>query len=136
MRQRSGFCATRIIRLFRKHWLRAIWSVSRRKASEFMASTFRLLLGGSPASEDLYTQMTSLEVEENADLPGAIQLNLPVNGTSAGDFTFVNDNALKPFASIAVVVKVEGKADECIFDGFVLSHKLHLQTGTTASTLQ
>jgi phage protein D len=101
-----------------------------------MASTFRLLLGGSPAGEELYTQMTSLEVEENADLPGAVQLNLPVNATDAGDLTFVNDSTLQPFSSIAVVASLEGKRDECIFDGFVLSHKLHLQTGTTASTLQ
>src|SRR5262249_54750970 len=38
--------------------------------------------------------------------------------------------------NVAVVATVEGKPDECIFDGFVLSHKLHLQTGTTVSTLQ
>jgi phage protein D len=101
-----------------------------------MATTFRLLLGGSPANEDLYTQMTSIEVEENADLPGAIQLNLPVNVTDAGDLTFVTDSKLQPFASIAVVATVDGKPDECVFDGFVLSHKLHLRTGTTASTLQ
>jgi phage protein D len=100
-----------------------------------MASSFQLLLGGSPASEDLYTQMTSIEVEEHADLPGAIQLSLPVSATSAGDLTFINDNTLKAFANIAVVATVDGRADECIFDGFVLSHKLHVRTGTTASTL-
>ncbi len=101
-----------------------------------MPSTFRLLLGGSSASEDLYTQMTSIEVEENADLPGAFQLNLPVNATSAGDLTFINDSTLQPFANVAVVATVKDKPDECIFDGFVLSHKLQLHTGTTASTLQ
>ena len=38
-----------------------------------MASTFRLLLDGTPADDALLTAMTSLEVEENADLPGAMQ---------------------------------------------------------------
>jgi phage protein D len=80
--------------------------------------------------------MTSLEVEENVDLPGAIQLSLPVNATDAGDLAFVNDATLQPFATVAVVAAVEGKADECIFDGFVLSHKLHLETGTTGSMLE
>ena len=29
-----------------------------------------------------------------------------------------------------------GQSPQCIFDGYVLSHKLHLETGITASTLQ
>ncbi len=101
-----------------------------------MANTFRLLLGGAAADANLVNQMTSLEVEENVDLPGAVQLTLPVNATDAGDLTWVNDSGLQPFASVAVVATIEGQADECIFDGFVLSHKLHLETGTTAATLQ
>jgi len=101
-----------------------------------MPSTFQLLLDGTPADETLIAQMTMLEVEENVDLPGAIQMSLPVNATDANDLTFVNDSGLKPFANLSVVAAVEGKPDECIFDGFVLSHKLHLETGTTGSTLQ
>jgi hypothetical protein len=101
-----------------------------------MANTFQLLLDGTPADNDLYTVMSSLEVEENADLPGAIQLNLPVSHSDSGDLTYVSDRRFKPFANLAVVATPEGKATECIFDGYVLSHKLHLETGTTASTLQ
>src|SRR5882724_9756982 len=101
-----------------------------------MASTFRLLLDGTPADDTLYTVMGALEVEENADLPGAIQLHLPVDRSDAGDLTFVSNDRFKPFANLAVVATPEGKSAECIFDGYVLTHKLHLQTGTTGSTLQ
>src|SRR5260370_12982886 len=101
-----------------------------------MANTFQLLLDGKPADNDLYTVMSSLEVEENADLPGAIQLNLPVSRSDSGDLTYVSDSRFKPFANLAVVATPEGKATACIFDGYVLSHILHLETGTTASTLQ
>lgn len=101
-----------------------------------MASSFQLIFNGTPADDDLSNNISSLEVEENADLPGAISINLPVTTTEAGDLTFVNDDRFQPFANLAVVATPEDKADECIFDGCVLAHKLHLETGTTASTLQ
>jgi hypothetical protein len=101
-----------------------------------MANTFRLLMNGTAADDTFYTELSSLEVEENADLPGAIQLTLPVDRSDAGDLTYVTDGRLKPFANLAVVATPEGGADQCIFDGFVLAHKLHLQRGNTGSTLQ
>jgi phage protein D len=101
-----------------------------------MASTFRVVLNQVAADEDFYTQMTSLEVEDNIDLPAAFQLQLPVSRSGSGGLTFVDDDAFQPFASFAVVVSVEGQAPECIFDGLVLSHKLHMETGTTSASLQ
>jgi phage protein D len=101
-----------------------------------MASSFQLLMDGTAADDAFYLSLSSLEVEENIDLPGAIQLNLSVSNSDEGDLTFVNDSRLKPFANLAVVVTPEGQSGQCIFDGYVLSHKLHLETGTTASTLQ
>lgn len=101
-----------------------------------MTNTFQLLFDGTPADDDFYTALSSLEVEENADLPGAIQLNLPVSRSDAGDLIYSGDSRFKPFANLAVVATPEGKSAECIFDGYILSHKLHLETGTTASTLQ
>ena len=98
--------------------------------------SYQLLSDGQAAEDDFYTQMSSLEVEENLELPGAFQLHLPVSRTNTGELSFVNDARLRPFANLAVVATVEGKPVECIFDGFVLSHKLHLQTGTTSSTLE
>jgi hypothetical protein len=101
-----------------------------------MASTYQLILNGKPADDDLYTALSSIEVEENADLPGAIQLNLPVSRTADGDLQYVNDSAFQPLANLAVVATADGQSSQCIFDGYVLSHKLHLETGITASTLQ
>ncbi|MEH2028377.1 MAG: hypothetical protein V7K67_01625 [Nostoc sp.] len=101
-----------------------------------MASTFRLFFNGTAADDNFYNTLSTLEVEENIDLPGAIQLNLPVSHSGDGDLTFVNDARLKPLANLAVVVIPDNKSAECIFDGYVLSHKLHLETGTTNATLQ
>jgi phage protein D len=101
-----------------------------------MASTYQLIINGTPADDALYTALTSVEVEENADLPGAIQLNLPVSRTANGDLQYVNDSCFQPLANLAVVATADGQSPQCIFDGFVLSHKLHLETGITASTLQ
>jgi phage protein D len=101
-----------------------------------VASVFQLLLDGAPADEDLYTALSSLEVEENADLPGAVLLTLAVNRTKDGDLDFPTDKRLRPLANIAVVAAPEEGKDECIFDGYVLSHKLHLETGVTAATLE
>jgi hypothetical protein len=101
-----------------------------------MASTFRLLFDGAPADGELYTALTSLEVEENVDMPGAIQLSLPVSRTDDGELSYVTDDRFKPFANLAVVATPEDKPDECIFDGYVLSQKLHLETGTVSSSLK
>jgi hypothetical protein len=101
-----------------------------------MASTFQILFNGTPADNDFYTSLVSLEVEENADLPGAIQLDLPVDRTADGDITLINDSRFQPLANLAVVVTPEGKGAQCIFDGYVLAHKIHLQTGVTNSSLE
>lgn len=101
-----------------------------------MASTFQLLLNGTAADDDLQNALSSVDVEENADLPGAIQLNLAISRSATADLTFVNDAGLQPFANIAIIATPEDKPDECIFDGYVLSHKLHLETGITNSSLQ
>ena len=101
-----------------------------------MAGTYQLILNGTPVDDDFYTKLTALEVEESVDLPGAILFKLPVSTNDAQDIDFVNDDRLQPFATAAVVASQEGEDDQCIFDGLVLSHKLHLQTGTVASELQ
>jgi phage protein D len=101
-----------------------------------MADTYQFLINGSAADDKLITVMGPLEVEENADMPGAIQLTLPVDSDGNGDLTFVNDDRFQPLSNLAVVSTPDGGSDECIFDGYVLSNKLHLEKGTTGSTLQ
>jgi phage protein D len=100
-----------------------------------MAGTFQILLNGQPVEDDFYTKVTTLEVEENLDLPGAFLMKLPVTTDGSGDLTMVNDARLQPFSTVAIVAKQENNPDECIFDGLVLSHKLHLETGAVSSTV-
>jgi len=101
-----------------------------------MPSTFQLLMDGTAADEALYGALALVEVEENVDLPGAIELSLPVDRSEDGDLTFVSDPRFKPFANLALVAQLEDGQPECLFDGYVLSHKAHLETGITASTLK
>ena len=126
-----------------------------------MPSSYQILLNGNAADADFYTAVSLLEIEENLDLPGAVQLSLPVGRTDAGDLTYVSDTRLQPMVNLAVVVTppsgsaagaiapglgrggVSGSASgaaavlqrRCIFDGYILSHKLHLETGNANSTL-
>src|SRR5271165_4911446 len=101
-----------------------------------MGATFQFLINGDPADDQLLTAMGPLEIEENADLPGAIQVLVPVDSDGNGDLSFVNDSRFQPFVNLAVVAAPDGGPDQCIFDGYVLSNKLHLQKGTTGSSLQ
>jgi hypothetical protein len=101
-----------------------------------MSSTFQFLINGAPADDDLLNAMGPLEVEENADMPSAIQVSLPVDSDGSGDLTFVNDSRFQPFVNLAVVATPPGQSDQCIFDGYILSSKLHLQKGATGSSLQ
>jgi hypothetical protein len=101
-----------------------------------VASTFQVLFNGTPAEDQFYNSLTMLEVEENAELPDAVELSLSVNPTAGGDLDYPSDSRLGPLANVAVVAQPEGGSQECIFDGYVLSHKLHLQTATASSTLK
>ena len=100
-----------------------------------MPTTFQVLFNGTAADDTFYDQLTSLEVEENADLPGAIQMTLPVIASS-GDLTFVDDDRVQPFSNIAVVITPPDSPAQCVFDGYVLSHKLHLERGIVSSKLE
>lgn len=106
-----------------------------------MADSFQVLFGDEAdgADDAFYDRLASLEVEENADLPGAVQLLLPIGaaGPQGGeDLTDVGDKRFKPYGRIAVVAKPDAGSDACIFDGYVLSHRIHLDRGTTAATLR
>ena len=117
-----------------------------------MAATYQILLNGQAVDAGFYTDLVSLEVEESLDLPGAVELHLPVVATNSGDLTYISDPGLQPFSSLSVVVNPPGgsgsgglsgllsggssaSSAQCIFDGYVLSQKIHLDTGTTKSNV-
>jgi hypothetical protein len=97
--------------------------------------TIQLGIGGTPAPDAFYDAIAQLEVEESSDQPGALLLRLPVNRTSAGDLQFVGDGTFEPQTNITLVITVPGSPAQCIFDGYVLSWRLHLDRASTASTL-
>jgi phage protein D len=101
-----------------------------------MVGTFQLILNGTAVDDGFYTAMGTLEVEENVDLPAAILIKLPVSTDDHGDLTYVSDDRFQPFATMAVVAQQEDAPDQCIFDGFVLSSKLHLTTGVVGCALE
>lgn len=101
-----------------------------------MGHAFRILVGGAAVDPSLYTDVVSLDVEENVDLPGAFELTVPVATDGTGDYTYVNDSRFQPFSPIAVEVDVDGQGTQCIFDGVVLSHTLHVDRGTTGASLK
>src|SRR5262249_50825217 len=114
-----------------------------------MPGTYQILLNGQPADRDLYTAVASLEVEESMDVPGAVQLTVPIARSSDGDLVYVSEGPLGPLVNLAVVATLGGggapggaggvaggaalggastvSQTQCIFDGYVLSHKIHLE---------
>jgi Phage tail baseplate hub (GPD) len=124
-----------------------------------MPNKYTLTLGGQPADDTLYTLITSLEVEEGMDMATAMQISLPVSRSDSGDLAYVADARFAPLAPVTVVATAGGSgaagvttgpagavasalgggsapsADQCIFDGYVLSQKLRLETGVTNSTV-
>jgi hypothetical protein len=124
-----------------------------------MGSNFSILLNGQPADDTLKQLIASTEVEESMDMPSAIQIRVPVSRSSSGDLTYISDARFAPMATVAVVAQAGGSgasgvaagaagavgaamgspsaapAAQCIFDGYVLTQKIHLETGTTSSTL-
>jgi hypothetical protein len=104
-----------------------------------MADSFQVLFDGQAADAAFYELVSSLEVEENADLPGAVEITLPIatqGPAGSEDFTRVGEDRFKPYAHISVVATPDGGTAACIFDGHVLSHKIHVDRGTTAATLR
>jgi hypothetical protein len=100
-----------------------------------MAGLFDILIGGA-AAKDFTAKLTELEVEEVLDLPGAFRLTLPVGATDAGDLDTVSDTRLAPSTNLAVTAQASDGTTHCLIDGYVLAQEIHLDTGTSKSTLK
>ena len=100
-----------------------------------MSVTVKLGIGGGPAPAPFYDAIQQLEVEESSDQPGTLLLQLPVNRTSAGDLQFVGDGTLEPGTNISVTVTQGGPGSQaqCVFDGYVVSWRLHLDRAAASS---
>lgn len=100
-----------------------------------MGSLFDIVIGGTAAT-DFDADIVEVEVEENADLPGAFAITLPVNTTSSGDYDTVSDSRLAPLSNIAVTAQASDGQTHCLIDGYVLAQSIHLDTGTSKSTIK
>jgi hypothetical protein len=103
-----------------------------------MSVTIQLGVGGNPVPDALYDAIAQLDVEESSDQPGALVLQLPVNRTSAGDLQFVGDGTFEPGTNITLTVTADasGSPTQCLFDGYILSWRLHLDRASTSSTTE
>ncbi len=100
-----------------------------------MAFSFQLRVGGTPASVALREALQSVEVEENAEGPDAMVLEFPVNRTASGDLQFIDDGTFEPYTPVSAILSAGGPS-QCIFDGYVLSWRLHLDRASAASTIR
>jgi len=100
-----------------------------------MSTLFDIVIGGT-AAKDFDADIFELEVEENADLPGAFSLTLPVATTSSGDYDTVSDPRLAPLSNICVTAQAKDGITQCLIDGYVLAQQIHLDTGTAKSTIK
>lgn len=98
--------------------------------------SFRIFFDGTAADEALYERLSLVEVEENVEMPSAMQLTFAVATDSGGDLTWVNEARIGPLTNVAVVVAADETTNHCIFDGVVLSHKLHLDSAVACSNLK
>jgi len=97
-------------------------------------STYQVLFNGTPAEQDFYDMISKLEIEENADLPGAFSMQLPV-AAEDGELTWVTDARIAPYSNVAVVAAPADGDPQCIFDGYVLTHKVHMPAGPAGATV-
>jgi hypothetical protein len=99
--------------------------------------TVQLCVSGAAVPDAFYEAIAQMEIEESSDRPGALLLRLPVNRTSAGDLQFVGDGTFEPLTNVTVTVTpaASGTSPQCIFDGYVLSWRLHLDRALTSSTI-
>jgi hypothetical protein len=99
--------------------------------------TIQLAVAGTPVPDAFYDALKQMEVEESSDRPGALLLQLPVNRTSAGDLQFVGDGTFEPATNVTLTVtpSAQGASAQCIFDGYVLSWRLHVDRTSTSSTI-
>jgi hypothetical protein len=102
-----------------------------------MSVSVQLAVAGTPVPDAFYQAISQLDVEESSDRPGALLLQLPVNRTSSGDLQFVGDGTFEPMTNVTLTVTPDasGGRAQCIFDGYVLSWRLHLDRTLTSSRI-
>jgi hypothetical protein len=99
--------------------------------------TIQLTVGGNPVPAGFYDAIMQMEIEESSDQPGTLLLRMPVDRTPLGDLQFVGDGTFEPMTNVALTVTPAalGSRAQCIFDGYVLSWRLHLDRASVSSAI-
>lgn len=102
-----------------------------------MTVAIQLAVAKTPVPSEFYDAILDLEVEESSEEPGALLLRLPVNRTSAGDLQYVGDGTFEPATNVTLTVTPasQSSSPQCVFDGYVLSWRLHLDRTSSASAI-
>lgn len=101
-----------------------------------MSSALQVYMDGQAVEADFYDRYTSIQIEENADGPGSLLIRLPVAATPEGQVSSIDDPEWQPLKSIVVLATPEGGETGCIFDGFIVSQKLHMESGLRGSWVE
>jgi hypothetical protein len=101
-----------------------------------MSVTAQLTVGGNPVPQAFYNAISALQVEELSDQPSTLLLRLPISLTAQGDLEFVGDGTFEPFTPITFVAVGGDSQPQCLFDGYVLSWKVHLDRTATSSSIE
>ena len=91
-----------------------------------MATELRLNVSGTPADDGLRSALQLSRSRRTPTCPTTMLIRLPVNRTSDGDLDYVSDGSFDPMTNLGVVLTMEDGSAHCVFDGYVLSWRLHL----------
>lgn|ERR1035438_486102 len=98
-------------------------------------SSFTLSFAGQAAA-DLSASMVEIQIEENVELPSAFSIKLPLNVTQSGDYDLVVDSRMAPLTNVTLVATAGDGQAQCLIDGYLLAQTVHLDTGTSSSTIE
>jgi phage protein D len=90
-------------------------------------------IDGKEAS-DLYPDIINLEVEVDIEAAAVFNLNLPLNLDGQGQWSFIDDQRLQPWAEVQIEAGFENEVDE-IFRGFITHIIPHIETELSKSYL-
>src|SRR5690242_19520011 len=93
-----------------------------------MPSVYEIELNGETVDDDFYGEVVSVAVDESVTVAGTAQLRLQLILQDDGSWTFVDDDRLELFSTLAVRVgftEDEGRLQR-LFDGYITSVELEL----------
>jgi phage protein D len=80
--------------------------------------------------------MVEIQIEENVELPSAFSIKLPLNVTQSGDYDLIVDSRMAPLTNVTLVATAADGQAQCLIDGYLLAQNVHLDTGTSSSTIE